>query len=74
MTIVASILCIAIVAVLHVTVVQKNPKLTNRVCITGANIILSLAFVILLYAINEVIVIQIVAIILFLIVKLAEAE
>ena len=54
MTIVASILCIAIVAVLHVTVVQKNPKLTNRVCITGANIILSLAFVVLLYAINPV--------------------
>ena len=54
MTIVASILCIAIVAALHVTVVQKNPKLTNRVCITGANIILSLAFVVLLYAINTV--------------------
>ena len=54
MTIVASILCIAIVATLHVTVVQKNPKLTNRVCITGANIILSLAFVVLLYAINTV--------------------
>ena len=52
MTIVASILCIAIVATLHVTVVQKNPKLTNRVCITSANIILSLAFVVLLYAIN----------------------
>ena len=54
MTIVATVLCIAVVILLHVTVVQKNQKLTNRVCITGANIILSLAFVGLLFTINTV--------------------
>jgi len=54
MTIISFFLCIVVIVALHTTVVQKNKSLTNRVCLTGANILISLVFIVLVFIVNTI--------------------